>query len=66
MGKELVLFESEQDLIEKIAYYLSLEEERRMIAQNGYEKVKTEYTYQRQLARMFKMYQDAQEENGNR
>lgn len=59
MGKELVLFESEQDLIEKIAYYLSHEEEQRMIAQNGYEKVKTEYTYQRQLAQMFKMYQDA-------
>lgn len=56
VGKEIVLFESEKDLLEKIAYYLEHDEERKWIAQNGYEKVKKQYTYQKRLEEMFLHY----------
>lgn len=39
-GKDLVCYESKQDLLEKISYYLNHEEEREEIARNGYLKVK--------------------------
>lgn len=56
VGKEIVLFESEEDLLEKIDYYLRHEEERREIARNGYERVKREYSYQKRLEQMFQIY----------
>lgn len=56
IGKEIVLFESEKDLLEKITYYLEHEEERKWIAKNGYEKVKKQYTYQKRLEEMFLHY----------
>lgn len=56
VGKEIVLFESEQDLLEKIDYYLKHEEERKQIAKNGYEKVKREYTYRKRMEYMFEIY----------
>lgn len=56
IGKEIVLFESEKDLLEKIAYYLEHEEEREEIARNGYEKVKNHYTYRKRLEEMFSHY----------
>ena len=40
IGRDLVCFESEQELVEKCGYYLTHEEERIQIARNGYEKVK--------------------------
>lgn len=55
-GKELVLFESQADLLEKIAYYLKHEEERQEIARNGYEKVKRSFTYTTQISTMLKTY----------
>lgn len=42
-GKELVMFHSPLDLLEKISYYLEHEEERRYIAKCGYEKVSNRY-----------------------
>ena len=41
--KEIVLFESIQDLTEKIAYYLVHEDRRKEIARNGYKKVKGQW-----------------------
>lgn len=43
-GVDLVIYDSIPDLIEKVDYYLSHEEERLQIAKNGYEKVKNHYT----------------------
>lgn len=40
IGRDLVCFESEQELVEKCGYYLTHEDERIQIARNGYEKVK--------------------------
>lgn len=39
-GKDLVCFEDERDLVQKVKYYLTHEEERKTIAKNGYLKVK--------------------------
>lgn len=44
-GVDLVWFKNKQELQEKIAYYLEHEEERRQIAQNGYNKVKAYHRY---------------------
>lgn len=43
--EEIVMYESVEDLLYKIEYYLTHEEERIRIAENGYKKVKERYTY---------------------
>lgn len=52
-GIDYVYYEDQDDLIRKIGYYLNHEEERRAIAQNGYEKVKEYYSYETLLEQMF-------------
>lgn len=49
IGEDLDVYESEQDLIEKIRYYLSHEEERKQIAENGRNKVRTYYTWKQRI-----------------
>ena len=44
-GEDLVCFDGIEDLREKIAYYLTHEEERKQIAENGYQKVKKYHGY---------------------
>ena len=41
IGKDLVCYSSEEDLLQKTAYYLEHDEERKQIARNGYLKVKS-------------------------
>lgn len=48
-GEDLVLYDSANDLIQKIDYYLTHEEERLQIARNGYEKVKRYHSYDTRL-----------------
>lgn len=48
-GRELVIYEDIPDLIVKVNYYLTHEEERLRIARNGYEKVKSEYTFEKRM-----------------
>ena len=48
-GKDLVLFESEKDLLEKISFYLQHEEERRAIAEHGYQTIREHYSYKKRL-----------------
>ncbi len=47
--KDLVIFESREDMIEKIDYYLKHEDERKQIALNGYNKVKKLHQYEDRL-----------------
>ena len=54
-GEELVLFESEEDLLEKVDYYLNHDEERQEIAYRGWKKTCEEYSYQRRSARMLEL-----------
>lgn len=42
---DFVYYESYEDLLKKVDYYLSHEEERAQIAQSGYEKVKAYHSY---------------------
>lgn len=51
--KDIVLYDSIPDLLNKIAYYLEHDEERLQIAKNGHEKVKQCYTYDIRLQKMF-------------
>lgn len=49
VGKDLVLFESEKDLLEKIPYYLKNEDKRLEIAEHGYQTIKEYYSYEKRL-----------------
>ena len=51
-GVDFVYYESQEDLLSKVEYYLQHEEERRQIARNGYEKVKNYHTYEKRLETM--------------
>lgn len=48
-GIDYVYYESDEDLLEKVNYYLSHDEERNRIAQSGYEKVAAAHTYQHRV-----------------
>lgn len=54
-GEDLVCFDGIDDMREKIAYYLAHEEERKQIAQNGYEKVKEHHSYIDRIQTMLKI-----------
>ncbi len=51
-GKELVMYRSLEEMVEKIRYYLEHEDERRKIARAGYEKVLREYNYAAKLRKI--------------
>jgi spore maturation protein CgeB len=53
VGKDLVVFDDERDLLEKIRHYLNHEEERKRIALAGQKKVLTHYTYKKQMEKIF-------------
>lgn len=50
--KEIVMFKTPEELVEKSDYYLSHDEEREKIAKAGYEKVLNCYTYEKKLKRL--------------
>ena len=50
--KEIVMFRTPEELVEKSDYYLSHDEEREKIAKAGYEKVLNCYTYEKKLKRL--------------
>ena len=51
-GKELVMYRSLEEMVEKVQYYLEHEEERKQIAHAGYEKVLREYNYAAKLRKI--------------
>ena len=55
IGKDLETYTCEEELIEKIRYYLLHEEERCSIARNGYEKAKHKYSLQYRIRDLLKM-----------
>lgn len=48
-GEELVMYAGEEDAREKIVYYLEHEEERKAIAEKGYQKVLKQFTMEKRL-----------------
>lgn len=55
IGKDLEVYESEEDLIQKVDYYLHHDAERMEIALHGYEKAVTYHTYEVRLAEMIRI-----------
>ncbi|MDE6025403.1 MAG: glycosyltransferase [Lachnospiraceae bacterium] len=53
--EDIVLFDSIPDLLNKIDYYLTHDEERIQIAKNGYEKVKKYHSYDVRLQQIFEI-----------
>lgn len=52
IGKDLETYASEEELLEKIGYYLEHEKERKEIAQNGYRKAKEQYSLRLRVMQM--------------
>lgn len=52
-NEDFVYYESEDDLLNKIEYYLSHEKERLDIAQNGHQKVKTQHSFEQFFSYIF-------------
>lgn len=50
--RDLVIFESKQELEEKVSFYLEHEDLRKEIARNGYEKVKSNHSYIKRMEQM--------------
>ena len=57
IGRDLVCFESEQELVEKCGYYLTHEDERIQIARNGYEKVKKMHSNKLRVIKLLQLIQ---------
>lgn len=53
-GVDFVYYLNEEDLLEKIEYYLTHEEERKQIARNGQERVKKNHSYKMTIDKMFR------------
>lgn len=51
-GKDLVVFDSVEDLRKKIRYYLDNEHERSAIAEHGYNTVRKHHTYEQRVSEM--------------
>lgn len=54
IGVDLEAYSSLEELVDKCSYYLSHEDERKRIAQNGYEKAKTVHNIRNRVAQMIK------------
>lgn len=53
-GKEVVIYQDMDDLIEKIRYYLEHDDEREKIAQAGYQRTIRNHTYEKRFEQIFK------------
>jgi hypothetical protein len=53
IGKEVDVFESSDELLEKVRFYLENDTIRERIASAGQQKVLTQYTYKQQMAKIF-------------
>ena len=58
-GKELVLYGSAEEMLDKISYYLSHEKERQQIAHCGFIKVQKLFSYETRVKQMFKIVEEA-------
>ncbi len=57
--KDLVFFTSPEDMMAKVKYYLSHDDERESIARHGYETVKKFHTYDNRLDELFQIINTA-------
>lgn len=62
-GKDLVCFDGVDDLREKVGYYLTHEEERRAIAEHGYDKVKATHNYIERIRAMLAQIEETEKKD---
>jgi len=55
LGKEIVAYVDERDLVEKIQYFLKHDEEREAIAKRGYERTLRDHSTERRFEDVFRM-----------
>ena len=55
-GEDFVYYESKQDMLNKIDYYLKHEDERIAIAKNGFERTKENHTYKHRIEEMLSYF----------
>lgn len=53
-GEDFIYYEDYSDLMDKVQYYLTHEEERLKIAANGFQKVKKFHSYEQRVEEMFR------------
>lgn len=53
--RDIVMFRTPEEMIDKIDYYLAHDMQREQIGQNAYEKVKSCYSYEKQLEKIIKI-----------
>lgn len=58
-GEDYISYNSREDLLAKIEYYLGHEKEREEIAKNGCEKVRREHTYEKRITEMLKTVEES-------
>ena len=58
-GQEIEVFRDVDELLEKVSYYLSHEEQRLRIAINGYQKVRDHFSYTHQLQQILHTVEEA-------
>jgi len=54
-GREIVIYQDDEDMLKKIAYYLAHEEEREAIARAGQRRILREHTYAHRMTKMVEM-----------
>ena len=55
-GQDFATYENEEDMIEKIAYYLNNADERQKIASNGYNKIKKHYPTEEGFSKLVRLF----------
>ena len=55
-GEDFIYYESKEDMLAKIDYYLKYEDERAAIAKNGYERTKANHTYKHRIEEMLSYF----------
>jgi hypothetical protein len=53
IGKEIICFDSREELIGSLSYYLHHEEERQEIAENGYKRTMNDHTWEQRFEKIF-------------
>lgn len=64
-GEELVMYSDFEDMYEKIAYYLSHEEERQRIAEAGFQKVNAMFRYENGVRQIVEVLGQSGKENSD-
>jgi spore maturation protein CgeB len=54
IGKEVAVYDTTEELIDQVGYWLAHEDERAAVAQAGYRRVLTEHTYDHRFEEIFR------------